>query len=93
MVEMARKAYAEGWMVEMDFHDGSSLLRDLAGEDGICICELPKRGQKQDIMPVPIVCGVDSQNNSKSSRLVADDGISLKDGISFYVYVMMFAQR
>lgn len=51
------------------FPDGSSLLRDLAGEDGICICELPKTGQKQDIMPVPIVCGVDSQSNSKSSRV------------------------
>lgn len=69
MVEMAWKAYAEGWMVEMDFHDGSSLLQDLVGEDGIYICELPKRGQKQDIMPVPIVCGVDSQSNSKSSRV------------------------
>lgn len=53
----------------MDFHDGSSLLQDLVGEDGIYICELPKRGQKQDIMPVPIVCGVDSQSNSKSSRV------------------------
>lgn len=44
MVEMAWKAYAEGWMVEMDFHDGSSLFQDLVGEDGIYICELPKRG-------------------------------------------------